>query len=139
MPQPATRVPFVGLTGGLGAGKSTALAALAELGADTLSTDDVVHELLTGDELRDEVIARLGEGVAAPDGGLDRGAIASRVFESSEEREWLEGLLWPRVGRQVLEFRTRWTRSTHPPGRRWWRYRCCSKPACRMSSTTPWP
>ena len=46
-------VPFVGLTGGLGAGKSEALQALEELGAATLSTDAVVHELLAGDELRD--------------------------------------------------------------------------------------
>jgi dephospho-CoA kinase len=112
--EPAARVPFIGLTGGLGAGKSTALAALSELGAATLSTDEVVHELLTGDELRDEVVARLGDGVASGDGGLDRGAIASRVFESPEDREWLEGLLWPRVGQRVVEFRTE-VEAQHPP------------------------
>ena len=49
-------VPFVGLTGGLGAGKSTALDALAELGAATLSTDTVVHELLATDELRELIV-----------------------------------------------------------------------------------
>ena len=54
--------------------------------------------------------------MAAPDGGLDRGAIASRVFESSEDREWLEGLLWPRVGRRVVEFRTE-VDAKHPPAR----------------------
>jgi len=111
---PAARVPFIGLTGGLGAGKSTALAALAQLGAATLSTDEVVHELLSGDELRDEVVTRLGDGVASPAGGLDRGAIASRVFESSDDREWLEGLLWPRVGQRVMEFRTE-VEATYPP------------------------
>jgi len=111
---PAARVPFIGLTGGLGAGKSTALAALAQLGAATLSTDEVVHELLTGRELRDEVVAHLGDGVAAPDGGLDRGAIASRVFESPGDREWLEGLLWPRVGQRVVQFRTE-VDAKHPP------------------------
>jgi dephospho-CoA kinase len=111
---PAARVPFIGLTGGLGAGKSTALAALAQLGAATLSTDEVVHELLSGDELRDEVVTRLGDGVASPAGGLDRGAIASRVFESSDDREWLEGLLWPRVGQRVMEFRTE-AEATYPP------------------------
>ena len=57
-------VPFVGLTGGLGAGKSEALRALGELGAATLSTDAVVHELLASDELRDIVVARLGDEVA---------------------------------------------------------------------------
>jgi len=115
MAGPAARVPFIGLTGGMGAGKSTALAALAQLGAATLSTDEVVHELLTGRDLRDEVVARLGDGVASPEGGLDRGAIASRVFESSEDREWLEGVLWPKVGQRVMEFRTEVDARYPPP------------------------
>lgn len=98
------RVPFVGLTGGLGAGKSEALRALAELGAATLSTDAVVHELLTGDELRDIVTERLGPEVA-PDGQLDRSLIAERVFGDDEARAWLEGELWPRVGRRVADWK----------------------------------
>jgi dephospho-CoA kinase len=97
-------VPFVGLTGGLGAGKSEALRALGELGAATLSTDAVVHELLTGDELRDVVVQRLGSEVAR-DGQLDRTLIAERVFGDDEARAWLEGELWPRVGRRVAEWR----------------------------------
>lgn len=97
-------VPFVGLTGGLGAGKSEALRALAELGAATLSTDAVVHELLAGDELRELVAARLGDEVVR-DGRLDRSAIAERVFGDDEAREWLEGELWPRVGERVAEWR----------------------------------
>jgi dephospho-CoA kinase len=104
MPEPAPRVPFVGLTGGLGAGKSTALATLYELGAATLSTDTVVHELLTGSELRDEIVARLGPEVAS-EGTLDRSAIAAKVFAVDEDRAWLEGLLWPRVGERVAAFR----------------------------------
>ena len=115
MTEPAARVPFIGLTGGLGAGKSTALSVLAELGAATLSTDEVVHELLTGEELRDEVVARLGEGVASSDGGLERDAIASRVFESPDDREWLEGLLWPRVGQRVVQFRSEVDGKNPPP------------------------
>jgi dephospho-CoA kinase len=97
-------VPFVGLTGGLGAGKSEALRALGELGAATLSTDAVVHELLAGDDLRDIVVARLGPEVA-PDGRLVRSLIAERVFGDDEARTWLEGELWPRVGRRVAEWR----------------------------------
>ena len=65
------RVPFVGLTGGLGAGKSTALAALERLGAATLSTDAVVHELYGSAEVRDAVVARWGAEVA-PGGIVDR-------------------------------------------------------------------
>jgi dephospho-CoA kinase len=97
-------VPFVGLTGGLGAGKSEALRALGELGAVTLSTDAVVHELLTGDDLRDIVVERLGPDVA-PGGRLDRSLIAERVFGDDEARAWLEGELWPRVGQRVAEWK----------------------------------
>lgn len=94
------RVPTVGLTGGMGAGKSTALAALEQLGAATLSTDAVVHELYGAPEVRDAVVARWGADVA-PDGVVDRAAIAARAFAAPEERAWLEGELWPRVGARV--------------------------------------
>ena len=96
--------PFVGLTGGLGAGKSEALRLLGELGAATLSTDAVVHELLSGDDLRAELVDRFGPEVA-PDGMLDRGRIAERVFRDDEARAWLERLLWPRVGERVAAWR----------------------------------
>jgi dephospho-CoA kinase len=97
-------VPFVGLTGGLGAGKSEALDALRELGAATLSTDTVVHELLARPDLRELVSSRLGPGVVR-DGSLDRSAIAERVFADEEARRWLEGVLWPRVGERVSAWR----------------------------------
>jgi dephospho-CoA kinase len=103
----------VGLTGGLGAGKSEALRALDELGAATLSTDAVVHDLLATDELRDIVVARLGEGVAR-DGRLDRSLIAERVFGDEEARGWLEGELWPRVGQAVIDWRQE-TEALDPP------------------------
>lgn len=96
----ASRVPFVGLTGGLGAGKSEALRALEELGAAVLSTDQVVHDLLASEEIRDLVVDRLGAEVA-PEGALDRSLIAQRVFGDEEARSWLEGVLWPRVGERV--------------------------------------
>lgn len=93
-------VPFVGLTGGMGAGKSTALEALERLGAAVLSSDAVVHELYRGEQLRDAVVARWGA-VIAPGGVVDRGAIAERAFAREEDRKWLEGLLWPMVGARV--------------------------------------
>ncbi|MDX6700486.1 MAG: dephospho-CoA kinase [Baekduia sp.] len=97
-------VPFVGLTGGLGSGKSTACAALRRLGAATLSTDAVVHELYGSATVRDAVVGRWGPDVA-PGGVVDRGAIARHVFSAPEERRWLEELLWPLVGRRVIAFR----------------------------------
>jgi len=93
-------VPFVGLTGGLGAGKSTALAALRRLGAEVLSSDAVVHELYEDDQVREAVVARFGPEVA-PDGVVDRAAVARRAFASAEDRAWLEGLVWPLVGARV--------------------------------------
>jgi dephospho-CoA kinase len=113
---PAERapVPLVGLTGGLGAGKSEALRALRELGAATLSTDAVVHELLATDELRDAVVARLGPEVA-PDGRLDRERIASRVFGDAQARGWLEGELWPRVAGRVAEWKAELAAAAAPP------------------------
>jgi dephospho-CoA kinase len=107
-------VPFVGLTGGLGAGKSEALHALGELGAVTLSTDAVVHDLLTSEELRDIVVARLGDEVA-PAGTLDRALIAERVFGDGEARAWLEGELWPRVGQRVAEWKRELDALDQPP------------------------
>jgi dephospho-CoA kinase len=88
----------------MGAGKSEALRTLEELGAATLSTDAVVHELLAGDEVRGELVARFGDQVA-PGGQIDRNAVASLVFEEPDERQWLEGVLWPRVGARVNGWR----------------------------------
>lgn len=102
MASPVRRVPFIGLTGGLGAGKSEALKALNELGAATLSTDEVAHSVLESE--RDAVVERLGREVA-PDGRIDRTLVAEAVFGDDEARAWLEGLLWPRVGARVAEWR----------------------------------
>jgi dephospho-CoA kinase len=95
----------VGLTGGIGSGKSTALAALDELGAATLSADVVVHELLGTPEVRDAIVTRLGDQVLDSTGEIDRSAVAAHVFERSEDRAWLEGMLWPRVGARIAEWR----------------------------------
>jgi dephospho-CoA kinase len=108
------RVPFVGLTGGLGAGKSEALRALGELGAATLSTDAVVHELLEEDELRGLMVDRLGPEVA-PEGSLDRSRIAERAFGDDDARAWLEGTLWPRVGRRMTAWREEVDAAEPPP------------------------
>jgi dephospho-CoA kinase len=107
-------VPFVGLTGGLGSGKSEALKALGELGAATLSTDDVVHELLSTAEVRDQVVERLGPDVA-PDGTVDRSVVATRVFGEDEQREWLEGVLWPRVGERMAAWKSEVDSRRPPP------------------------
>jgi dephospho-CoA kinase len=96
-------VPFVGLTGGMGAGKSTALAALERLGAAVLSSDAVVHELYEDGRVREALLGRWGPEVA-PGGVVDRAAVAERAFGRAEDRAWLEGLLWPMVGARVARW-----------------------------------
>jgi len=108
------RVPFVGLTGGIAAGKSEALKALERLGAATLSTDAVVHELLESGDVRTRLVDRFGDRVA-PEGRIDRAAVAEVVFADPEQRGWLENVLWPRVGERVAAWRDAVERKKPPP------------------------
>jgi dephospho-CoA kinase len=84
------------------------------LGAATLSTDAVVHELYETAEVRDAVVARWGPTVA-PGGKVDRAAVARYAFASPGERAWLEGLLWPLVGARVAAFREQESARVPPP------------------------
>src|SRR5581483_52933 len=92
--------PLVGLTGAIAAGKSEALAALARLGAATISADSVVHALLREPDVRQALRERFGESVA-PDGDVDRARLAAVVFADEEALAWLEALLHPRVGERI--------------------------------------
>ena len=105
---------FIGLSGGLGAGKSEALAAAERLGAATLSTDAVVHELLGTPEVRDLLAERWGPRVLAG-GAVDRAAVAEIVFERPDELGWLESALFPRVGERVMQWRAELERANPPP------------------------
>jgi len=95
---------FVGLTGGVGSGKSEALAAFRGLGAAVISSDDVVHKLLQTEELQNLLSERWGERVLSG-GEVDRQAVAEIVFEAPEELAWLEGVLFPRVGARLAAWR----------------------------------
>jgi dephospho-CoA kinase len=95
---------FVGLTGGIGAGKSEALAAFEHLGAATLSTDQVTHDLLGDEQVREALVGRWGEEVA-PNGEVDRERVGQIVFGDRAELDWLESVMHPRVGVHVLEWR----------------------------------
>ncbi len=107
-------IPFIGLTGGIGAGKSTALGALERLGAACLSTDQVVHDLYDTDEVRAAVVQRFGPDVVK-DGAIDRSAVAQRAFSTPEQRAWLEAQLWPRVGERMTAWREELERRSPPP------------------------
>src|SRR5436190_19033122 len=92
---PAGRPLVVGLTGGIGSGKSEALAAFARHGAVTLSSDEMVRELYQRGDVRRAVAEHFGPDALDPSGAVDRAAIARRVFADEAERRWLEGLLLP--------------------------------------------
>jgi dephospho-CoA kinase len=101
-----TRPVSVAITGGIGAGKSEALRAFARNGAATVSSDEIVHHLLLRPEVRDAVIARMGNGIVSPDTGeIDRGALATVVFNDRDALHWLEALLHPLVSAEYLHWR----------------------------------
>jgi dephospho-CoA kinase len=95
----------VAITGGIGAGKSEALKAFARHGAATVSSDEIVHHLLRRPGVREAVVARMGNGIVAPDGEIDRGALATVVFNDREALAWLEELLHPLVASEYLQWR----------------------------------
>lgn len=106
----------VAITGGIGAGKSEALAAFARHGAATVSSDEIVHRLLREDEdVRRQLVDRFGESILDDIGQIDRGAIARLVFGDREQLDWLERLLHPRVAQEYLDWREALGRLPNPP------------------------
>ncbi len=105
---------FVGLTGGIGSGKSEALAACKRAGAAVLSTDQVVHELLETEEVKELLADRWGEAVLSG-GDIDRAAVAQIVFNKPDELQWLERNLFPLVGSEVRAWREELERSDPRP------------------------
>jgi dephospho-CoA kinase len=105
---------FIGLTGGIGSGKSEALAACERAGAAVLSSDQVVHDLLGTDDVKDLLVARWGEAVLA-DGKIDRAAVAQIVFNQPDELRWLEENLFPLVGAEMVAWRVDLESSGDPP------------------------
>ena len=88
----------IALTGGIACGKSLFAKVLRELGIHVLDADDVVHELEAPDGAAVPAIAaRFGRNVLAPDGGIDRPALAARVFSDTAARADLESILFPLV------------------------------------------
>jgi dephospho-CoA kinase len=100
-----SRPVAVAITGGIGAGKSEALAAFARHGAATVSSDEIVHHLLRHDEVKAAIVARLGDGVVSPEGEVDRGALGTVVFNDRDALNWLEELLHPLVSAEYLRWR----------------------------------
>jgi len=106
----------VAVTGGIGAGKSEALASFARHGAAVISSDEIVHELLRSDpEVQAAVRERWGDTMLGPDGAVDRDRVANVVFTDRRELQWLESLLHPRVVGAYLRWREQLGELPDPP------------------------
>lgn len=105
---------LLGLTGGMGCGKSTAARIFEEFGFTRLDADEVVRQhVLTDTQLVETVAARYGDAVLNAEGNIDRGALARRVFADEAELHWLEQQVHPKLfayWRTVLRER---------PGKHW--------------------
>ncbi|HLA80944.1 MAG TPA: dephospho-CoA kinase, partial [Thermoleophilia bacterium] len=94
-------VVAVGLTGGVGAGKSTALAMFGELGALTASADQIVHDLYTQPAFVARMVGQFGPGILDPDGNIDRRRLAEMVKGRRDKLQWLERLTHPLVADEI--------------------------------------
>jgi dephospho-CoA kinase len=96
-------VLVVGLTGGIGSGKSTVSALLAAKGAVVVDADAVVHELQRpGTAVFEAMVDRFGNGIVAADGSLDRSAVADIVFNDQDALADLNGIVHPAVGAEIV-------------------------------------
>jgi dephospho-CoA kinase len=99
-----TGLVLVGLTGGIGAGKSAVAARLAELGAVVIDSDRLAREVVAaGTDGLAEVVAAFGAGVLGADGELDRPALGRVVFGDEPARRRLESIIHPRVRARAAE------------------------------------
>lgn len=93
----------IGLTGGIGSGKTTASEHFARLGAEVVDTDLLSRELVEpGQPALDEIVATFGKQVLTADGRLDRGRLRDLVFNDAAARKQLESILHPRIRRAML-------------------------------------
>jgi dephospho-CoA kinase len=96
-------VLLIGLTGGIGSGKSTVSSLLAANGAVILDADAITRSLqVPGTAVFDAMVERFGPGIVAEDGSLDRAAVAAIVFADEQAKRDLEGIVHPAVGAEML-------------------------------------
>jgi dephospho-CoA kinase len=99
-----TAVAVVGLTGGIGSGKSTVVSLLADKGAVIVDADRISHEVMApGGEAYQPVIDRFGPGIVAPDGTIDRAAVAAIVFRDPAALADQQAITWPVIGKVMAE------------------------------------
>lgn len=93
----------IGLTGGIGSGKSTVARLFGDLGVHWVDADDVAREVVEpGTPALARIAEHFGEGILTPEGALDRAQLRGIVFQEPEERVWLEGLLHPIIREELI-------------------------------------
>jgi dephospho-CoA kinase len=107
---PSNSVPVIGLTGGIGSGKSTVARRLAELGARVIDADRVGHEVIEpGAEAYDEIVRAFGREILGPDGRIERKKLGALVFADQQKLGALNAISHPRMAermaRQIEQFR----------------------------------
>jgi dephospho-CoA kinase len=96
-------VLLVGLTGGIGAGKSTVAEMLTERGAILIDGDLIARQVVEpGQPALDQIVERFGGDVLAADGTLDRPALAAKAFASEQDRKDLEAITHPAIGAEFI-------------------------------------
>ncbi len=94
---------IVGLTGGIGSGKSAAAACFEQLGIPVIDADMAAREVVTpGSAALQQIAAHFGAQALLPTGELDRTALRQRVFSEPRERQWLEALLHPLIREHIV-------------------------------------
>ena len=98
--------PWVlGLTGGIGSGKSAAAEAFAELGVETIDADHAARWVVEpGRPALTKIVDRFGDAVLLADGQLNRAVLRERIFTEPEQRQWLEALLHPLIRDEISQF-----------------------------------
>lgn len=96
---------IIGLTGGIGSGKSTVAQIFRELGVFVLDSDQITRQLVAPNQpALDSIVHHFGSNILQPDGALNRVKLRSIIFSSEKERLWLEDLLHPLVKKQILRY-----------------------------------
>lgn len=98
-----SRYSVIGLTGGIGSGKSTVARMFGALGVHWVDADDVARQVVEpGTQALSAIADHFGENILQDNGGLDRAALRQKVFEDPEQRRWLEELLHPIIREELI-------------------------------------
>lgn len=95
----------VGLTGGIGSGKSAAAKLFSELGVSIVNADQIARNIVApGNTALDAIAEHFGKEILLSDGALDRAQLRQKIFTNPDEKQWLEQLTHPLIGTAIFEF-----------------------------------